>query len=202
MNYKLRKIKEDFIITSDKKYEGERCKTLEEYYSKVYSIDCGNTEEIIIAQEPNIDFSALKKEEKMVIGWLDVQKITNEYINDRYNNCDNKLHFNDRSCEIDFKAGFQKAQALSDRRFTENEMEMAVCFGIALERLKVGDGRISDTEEFKGFIQQISQQSWTVELEMELYDPYDPRSKTGRHYGEHEVVVKITDGKVKILKLL
>lgn len=60
--------------------------------------------------------------------------------------------------------GYETASA---KKYTEEDMEAAVAFGITLERFKKDKGKLSDTEEFKGFIQSLSPKPIAVEVEMD-----------------------------------
>jgi hypothetical protein len=121
MKLTLHKLPEGFIVTSDEKYKGERCKTLEEYYSKFYSTDCGNTEEIIITKQDQIDFSTLSEEEQKKIGWFDLKKISDNWL--YYNLYNMPRGYPLKPMEYGVQQGFQIAQKiLSDRSFTLEDM--------------------------------------------------------------------------------
>lgn len=57
-------------------------------------------------------------------------------------------------------------ELLSDKQFTLEDMEAAVCFGMALHALKNDKHKLSDTEEFNGFIKDIKPTQWNVEGEL------------------------------------
>lgn len=136
MKYTLHKLEEGFIITSDediregdnyicissmyvkkciKKDNNKTCFWVEDYL--------GNNDQLkfsfkVIAQQDQINFSALSEEEQKKIGWFDVNKIARE-----------EHKFNHKTIhEISFvlgvEVGFQKAQELlSDRMFTLEEVK-------------------------------------------------------------------------------
>lgn len=73
-----------------------------------------------------------------------------------------------------FEAGFQKRdEMLSDKKFSISDMESACAFGMALERLKSDPHKLSDDEEWKGFIQSLQLTEWDVEIEMICPHPED-----------------------------
>jgi hypothetical protein len=203
-NYTLHKLPQGFIITSDEMVKEESkfldnktiftCRNtfengVEDDDGLLHNIKCKK----IIAQQPQIIFSSLKEEEQKEIGWFDTFKLFNQV---------------DGSCNKDeyehwlFNKGFQKAQELlSDRRFTENDLRNSYGQG-------VNDGSANIWNEEK-YIQSLSQQSWKVELEMELVGQCDCMCHNPNNVVMHmmpccypELQPKLTDGKIKILKLL
>lgn len=193
-NYRLHKRPEGFIVTSDEIYKGKRCETLEEYYSKFYSNDCGNTERLIIAQQDQIDFSDLSKEEQKEIGWYDVEKLYKELF-PKLNQSEDKRDGE----KVGFKIGCEIMQELlSDRKFTKKEV-LKIISDMSIE-LSVNRPDSFDDIQKCGFniLQSLSQpKSWTVELEMEGII-----QSTTWEYDEPEYYrPKITNGKIKILKI-
>lgn len=63
-----------------------------------------------------------------------------------------------------YKLGYKAA---SKKKYSEEDMEAAVAFGITLERFKTDPHKLSDTEEFKGFIQSLNPLPIAIEVEME-----------------------------------
>ena len=59
-----------------------------------------------------------------------------------------------RERRIGFTEGYKTAQAKG--KYSDEDMEAAVCFGIVLNQFKYDEGKLSDTEEFKGFLQSLN----------------------------------------------
>ena len=197
MEYELHKLKEGFIITSDEEIKEEdliyglfnggvllKSKInvpIHSQYYKEYGLK-------VITQQDQIDFSALKLEDQKEIGWFDVEKFALDSYNKSYPNyepvTDYKLVEKYRSVE-QFNNGFQKAQELlSDRSFTLEDIERAMIEGLSIEKF------------WEKCVQSLSQpKSWKVELEMEDKIALDGHTVVGKE-------PKLTNGKIKILKLL
>ena len=159
----------------------------------------------VIAQQDQIDFSALSEEEQKEIGWFDVASFASVAVI-----CNGGLITTENEQEVAFSyyyQGFQKAQELlSDRRFTLEDVKKA----LKLAWLEGHDNRLginrATREEWENTtIQSLSQQSWKVELEMEwVTDNDDDHDEGGTLPGslEYYQQPKVTDGKIKILKLI
>lgn len=190
ITYNLHKISEGFIITSDEKIikDDSFYNTIDEvvYHNAVgWEILNKHTENEdidlkVIAQQDQIDFSALSYEEQKEIGYFNLNKFKTR----QWNNYEPIS--NDISTENGFKdgleIGFQKAlELLSDRIFTLEDIEKAIHFGQMSEKessIKLFEKRgLFKTEVTNKFIKSLSQKSWKIECVEE-------------------------NGKVKILKLL
>jgi hypothetical protein len=194
--YELHKLQEGFIVTSD-----EEIKHKETWYNPM-TADIGiNWHEKgipkewsktlkVIAQQDQIDFSFLSKEEQKEIGWFDIEKLAKEMLPDD----------SDWQRRFDIIKGFQKAQELlSDRRFTLDDV------------LKIADkyhnimclyGNVKGIE----YLQSLSQpKSWKVEIETfcgtEDCNFFGFHKYEGCKHTELQQP-KLTKGKIKILKLL
>lgn len=184
----------------------------------------------VIAQQPQIDFSVLKEEEQKEIGWFDVESeaerdwVYKEYgFEVGYNpkRCVDGAIQKPKFIN-GYKKGFQKAQELlSDRRFTLTDVEKAIQMSRTLidgksefeveDILGSADGTYGVKVKYpeKQIIQSISQpKSWKVELEMELVGQCDCMCHNPNNIVMHimpccypKLQPKITDGKIKILKL-
>jgi hypothetical protein len=189
--FELRKTSEGFIITSDEEIK-DRDFTLSPTDNTVFqmhkvfvSVDIGNYKKVI-AQQDQIDFSALSEEEQKEIGWFDVEKLASkEYSPNIYN-----------SYAIDgYKKGFQKSQELlSDRRFSLDEVRQSFwkCFenrGLGYS-VTMGDLEVELSKS-------LSQKSWKVEVEVEKETLY---TDDGLDY-KGNLIPKLTNDKIKILKL-
>lgn len=219
MNYKLHKLKDEFIITSDKitREEANVISHYQNFNSEFYKI---------IAQQDQIDFSSLSEEEHKKIGWFDdIQFIKNElnfedkifekWINDlsksRYVDLGNILNLLERQREL-----------LSDRKFTSEDLFKFVEFYSSVNMRDYGyyqqptmDGshkehnKAIDNKMLDAFIQSLENNSWNIELEMETVGKCDCIC----HQKDMDIVhsqpccypiikPKITNGKVKITKIL
>jgi hypothetical protein len=159
--YTLHKLPEGFIVTSDEQakegelgyipFEDGDIKTVGKYFADDWKK--------VIAQQHQIDFSALSEEEQKEIGWFDVEKLAdNKYP------LHNILHLQlNTAIKTGYQEGFQKAQELlSDRRFTLDNMELLAAELIGRYRL----GEINDVDDVKKIIESHSQpKSWSVEGE-------------------------------------
>jgi hypothetical protein len=207
-NYSLHKIPEGFIITSDetpdKMYQGFYYLDGKLFHTDKTMLQTGCKK--VIVQQDQIDFSALSEEEQKRIGWFYIEKFfkedtetvswgtTNEY--DAFNK---------------YLLGFQKAQELlSERRFTLNEVK-GLLFQIGNEMRYKGVNFQSYSDYFNKkqvsnevdkIIQSISQQSWKVEIEMDVIPDSDNYGTGEIFHSNKKLVPKLTNGKVKILKLL
>jgi hypothetical protein len=142
----------------------------------------------VIAQQHQINFSALSEEEQKEIGWYDVEKLAYDYAYSvqsapKYGNT-----------IIAFESGFRKAvELLSDRRFTLEDMREAIAE--SWNSCEDNEDEETFTQVFNRIIQSISQQSWEVEIEME----YDLESIDS---SKQVTKPKLTNGKIKIKKIL
>jgi hypothetical protein len=224
MNYTLHKLQEGFIVTSDEEikegnkiywngkafggpndniyiefsgiYEVEESIGLGDggitlptnLYLKIgYNIDSYNCKKLI-AQQDQINFSGLTEEEQKEIGWFDVEKICVKDLEGLYGTIPDIGHI-DETYVSGFKTGFSVAQKLlSDRRFTLEDMNQSVFIGARNSTTPEKAAR-----ELNNYIQSLSKQSWKVELEMEFIPQALPQDR---------YKPTLTDGKVKILKLL
>jgi hypothetical protein len=206
--FELHKLKEEFIITSHEDIQEDdfvfandtnvifRCNN-HEANSAIPQFK--NLYEKLTAQQDQIDFSGLLEKEQKEIGWFDVEKLAKEMLpND-----------SDWQRRFDIIKGFQKAQELlSDRMFTLEDMRNAFQEGInkANDNFNPYHGiDLDKCEESKvQYIQSISQKAWKVELEMEYQDMH------GMWFSKPTILSeldrpqrpKLTNGKIKILKIL
>ena len=158
----LHKLPEGFIVTSDEKLE---------INDIVYSMDgihewfglVLTTEPLplkVIAQQDQIDFSALTEEEQKEIGYFNVEKLALKPAIE-----DSKIYTTSNTYDFrrGFEKGFQKAQELlSDRRFTLEDVQFAItqAFLSGMERIE----EITDVQN--QIIQSLSQpKSWQIEGE-------------------------------------
>lgn len=213
----LHKLPEGFIVTSDEKPE------IGELYIDDTNLvrrsvmgsgtywDNRNSYRKVIAQQDQIDFSALTEEEQKKIGWFDVENLAKEaskrQINLLFGERINKGDIDEQvkiggltivtSGESLYKEGFQKAQELlSDRRFTlekVGELLQQIVRIIPEQEL-----RKWTKESFVKHFAALQNCSWTIEVEMEEY----VQEETGTELKWVGRRPKFTNDKIKILKLL
>jgi hypothetical protein len=195
MTYTLIKTPEQFLVVSDEEYkEGKEYEIL--VYNKGLVFETNRLLphfKQVVAQQDQIDFSALKEEEQKEIGWFDVEKLAKESIGNKY--------FQDEIPDAiaDYKKGFQKSQELlSDRRFTLEELEWAFMRGALINQRSHNGEILSFTTERNKDIQSLSQKSWKVEVEVEKETLY---TDDGLDY-KGNLIPKLTNDKIKILKLV
>ncbi len=220
MKTTLHELPEGFIVTSDevpkigdKYFDTSDKESLNPIFERSMQIGYYDNCLKVIAQQDQIDFSALKEEEQKKIGWFDIEKEAMSYLDRNYSlsyerTTWQKLH------EKTYAAGFQKAQELlSDRRFTLDDMQGFVLWlNDNWRRGKGGWYHVGDfyrnskpiRTEFlmSEYIKFLSQpKSWEVEIEMEQC--YEDHLEGGefvlRPSGKRP---ELTNGKIKILKLL
>jgi len=161
MNYILHKLQEGFIVTSsevifDKDLQFSERQSI---FSKG-DVPYGDTRKVI-AQQHQIDFSALSGEEQKEIGWFDVEKIQKEkFLEFRamITETSEKNLF-----EIGIREGFLKAQELlSDRRFTLEDIKKAIRYGFDVGFCSNSSNKVkNDLQSEESFISQPK--SWKVE---------------------------------------
>jgi hypothetical protein len=204
--FELHKLPEGFIVTSD-----EDIQTNDLYYlsrtNLVHRCEEDSTElnlekrfgtAKVIAQQDQIDFSALTEEEQKEIGWFDVEKLALRLIGIVEKDVPD---WKDWITDQDFRKyegfikGFQKAQELlSDRRFTLEDVQLAFAKGAAYIT-KPYPQNVQFENEYK---QSLSQKSWKVEVEVEKETLY---TDDGLDY-KGNLIPKLTNDKIKILKLV
>lgn len=152
--YKLHKLKEDFIVTSDEEIKTGDIKWHHVTGLRKALVDGNYTNQFkVIAQQDQIDFSLLSEEEQKKIGWYDSLKLGNlKYIKE----CNGDLELNDYLCG--FTDGFQESQKLlSDKKFTENDIMYAMKHAIKYY------SHMWDDSDGKKIINSLFKQLWDVE---------------------------------------
>jgi hypothetical protein len=199
MKTTLHKLPEGFIITSNEHpNEEEWYLSCEDKLLKFTGRFCLGDKlpkecKKIIAQQDQIDFSNLTEEEQKEIGFFNIMDYADKYTSKLVLTSEGRTQ---RWWGI--QEGFKKAQELlSDRRFTLEDMIKAWDNGF-----EEGNSSSQFREVYSDkYIQSLSQpKSWTVELEMEE-KCWCMKPESG---GCFECIKKpkLTDGKIKILKLL
>ena len=206
--FELHKLKEGFIVTSDEKPE------IGELYIDDTNLirrsvmgsgtywDNRNSYRKVIAQQDQIDFSALTEEEQKEIGWFDYAV---EFANEIK---DDGLDYNTGRWYGRIE-GFQKAQELlSDRRFTLEDMRKAFNAGDNYRYYENGGFRSipSDVLDEEQYMQSLSQpKSWKIEIETYCGTQdcilFGCQKYEGCKHNDLQQA-KLTNGKIKILKLL
>ena len=187
----LHKLPEGFIVTSNEQakegelgyipFQGGDIKTVGKYFADDWKK--------VIAQQDQIDFSALTEEEQKEIGWFNIYKLFQE---DSF-----EVGVDGHSALTTYTAGFQKSQELlSDRRFTLEEV------GELLQQIV----RIIPEQELRKWTKEsfvkhfgsLENRSWTIEVETEEY----VQEETGTELKWVGRRPKFTNGKIKITKIL
>lgn len=200
MEYTLHKLPEGFIITSDKKTNiGDTCTSDKNIIDigkihNQWSMFKPTTQEHldmlkscmkVIAQQDQIDFSDLKEKEQKEIGWFDIEKLAHNNAVELWMPEDHDYY---TGHVLGYKQGSQKAQKLlSEKKFTLEDFYKFLDLhtdSAPIEYLK---------REATKFLSQPK--SWKVELEIDSVH-------TDHVEGGFEYFPKLTNGKVKILKLL
>lgn len=109
---------------------------------------------------PNIPYVEIGEEGIELLAELKYKEQSEEFEDsDEFNLFDKSILL-----KIGFIEGYKAAK--EKYAYTESDMETAVCFGMALEMLKFDSGRLSNTEEFKGFLETLNQPPNEIEIEM------------------------------------
>jgi hypothetical protein len=166
--FELHKLPEGFIVTSDEDIK-EDDKIL---YKGLFRIGNAGEDGIdknhfakVIAQQDQIDFSALKEEEQKEIG-IYYEPVV-EAINRAWSYLNALGYFTDPTNEgrvvenLLIQARVRSQELLSDRRFTLEDVQIAItqAFLSGMERIE----EITDVQNH--IIQSLSQKSWKVEIE-------------------------------------
>ena len=161
-NYTLHKLPEGFIITSDEEIKDDDFGLIEDggvYKLAKHPLKIKQNLKVI-AQQDQIDFSTLSKEEHKEIGWFDVEKLAKD-----------EHMFNHKSIkEIDFRlgveVGFQKAQELlSDRMFTKNDLILFIKYyngTVPLSFTSTGENNELSIEEVVNNFILSQPKSWKI----------------------------------------
>jgi hypothetical protein len=192
--FELHKLSEGYIVTSDEQIkEGDSFyrntgvisvmnKELSRYYESIKDLSAHN-EYKLIAQQDQIDFSALSEEEQKEIGWFDVEKYIDNLFKDEFEIAQEAMPAIWYDIKLKAIQTFQKAQELlSDRRFTLDEVRQSFwkCCEIRGLGYSVTMGDL-EVELSKSLSQ------WKVELEMEKETLY---TDDGLDYKRNLIVLK------------
>jgi hypothetical protein len=144
----------------------------------------------VIAQQDQIDFSALKEEEQKEIGWFDTVKFARE--EHKFNH--KSVH--EMSFVLGVEIGFQKAQELlSDRRFSLEDMFKVLDL---MKHIAKTSSNLAVMEvEGRRLIESLSQKSWKVEIQHVC----EGVKKEGESCTLNNKCTYPNCGKIKILKL-
>jgi hypothetical protein len=226
IQYTLHKLSEGFIITSDEEikegylgFDGfHTFKCLKPFIANettsgknipCFYIELGSTSAFhetsyikkVIAQRDQIDFSALSEEKQKEIGWFDVEKLALKYAEYQFKGISDKTEIFE--CKNDYLAGFYQAQELlSDRMFTLEDMIdfTRMCRENDSRKLIEDKELLQTTDLFEQWKSLSQPKSWKVKIEMEnKIAEYEPK---GCDFPDYIQVPKLTNGKIKILKLI
>jgi hypothetical protein len=169
VKYYLRKLPEGFIITSDetpdKMYEGVYFLDGKVFHTDKTMLQTGCKK--VIAQQDQIDFSALSEEEQKKIGWFDVEKfVENEYKKYKLHPMEGLYPLQGSTKRFIIETVQKARELLSDRRFTLEDVKSAFEFYsfASISQQPYNEEELQN--DFDIFIQSLFQKSWEVELEM------------------------------------
>lgn len=194
----LHKLQQGFVITSNESYSNGDFVLLPlsfELRKCVNRTTFIEGTKKVIAQQHQIDFSALSEEEKEKIGWFDVEELAKQIFIDAYGVEPMAIDTHERLLNA-IKTSLQKSQELlSDKRFTLNDIAVAFEAGRTFE--------VSNRESLNQieYIQSLSQpKSWRVEIELGEINMNSGGFEKGSPITIYYPAIE--NGKVKILKLL
>jgi hypothetical protein len=194
----LHKLPEGFIVTSNEQakegelgyipFQGGDIKTVRKYFADDWKK--------VIAQQDQIDFSALTEEEQKQIGWFDIDSFIKEQMGVPSYLPVSSMGPMMESQFTSLKNIFQKAQELlSDRRFTLEEV--GELFQQIVRIIPEQELRKWTKESFVKHFAALQNRSWTIEVETEEY----VQEETGTELKWVGRRPKFTNGKIKILKI-
>jgi hypothetical protein len=200
MNFTLHKLNEGFIVTSDEdilSYNGLKYLAYPDY-STVHIWDMKGIHKDksvwvkpVIAQQDQIDFSALTEEEQKKIGWFNTEKLAYKDIEDNFGSNVTFIEGGLKWIE-GFQIGFQKAQELlSDRMFTIEDIKNAWRQGYNEVNLDDHIDRL------------LKPKSWEIEAEMEVIPLSQKQGfNMGAMGSDFELKPKFTNNQLKITKII
>jgi hypothetical protein len=150
-NHTLHKTPQGFVLTSD------------EDITKQLGFDNYR----IIAQQDQLILSDLKPEEQQEIGWYDVEKWVEEEIEIAHNA---GATLSSNTQKIIYKTGLKRGaikilELLSDRKWTDADIEAAIMFGINVEAGNIKLAYSKHNTCVDQFIAVRKTTSWPVETE-------------------------------------
>jgi hypothetical protein len=228
MKLTLHKLPEGFIVTSDEEIKDVRPHKDKLHLEKGYILntfpdyltdlsEC----KLVIAQQDQIDFSALSEEEQKETGWFDVEKALEEILSKEanYNNYWKSIIYSNPTLISAIQ------ELLSDRRFTLEDIRHSLIELIkdtsCEDGLLVGKSPAEAYKWIESYIKSLSVKSWEIEVEMEInnvdyawdlfkhdinkqfhFHHYVSGIKSFKKEFEHLYQQpKFTNGKIKILKI-
>jgi hypothetical protein len=196
-NYILHKLPERFIVTSNEKIQNNELyyvwggigKAIGIYTKKESDETNNDWCKKVIAQQDQITFSNEIPEDKLKeIGWLDWFYY--------WGNLNTKLKNVGGVNAFGYEKGFQKAQELlSDRMFTLEEVKAAFRKGFT-QRNEAKPNAMGD------FLQSIQNKSWKIEIEMGQENLGKVFNGKSSNIMWGDLKPKLTNGKIKIAKIL
>lgn len=185
------------IVSEEKLKDEEPCLVdgglgrigVDEFYSNVkYSV---KPKKIIAGIEglPSIDWNGLEEE----FGWVDVEKMANELIRNKYP----YPNYKDLGYWKDlYKEGFKKAQSLNEKKFSLEDMRAAFEKGALYGTTKTGNNHYFN--QVIGSLQQPK--VFDIEVEMEEKHFRIVKDVNGIPYDhEYTLELKITNNSIKII---
>lgn len=168
-----------------------------------------------IPEMPSIDFSALSEANCKKIGWVNFLKIAREYAYNKWRNyCDRENPTPEQKEKdlftkilgiegsvYDYMQGAQYAQSLNEKKFSEEDLKDVFNRGRLFQQTScVPFDKEAAKEVFAQVVQSLSQPKvFDVEVEKE---PYTVGEMSKLPLGTLNEKIKITNGSIKILKVL
>lgn len=201
MNYKLIMLPQPILISDEKIKGGDILPYVMKWENgyEVFNLNNGIREsklsracKIIAGIEglPNLDLSLIADE----IGWVDVLKLTESFINNRPNRTSLE---HDLLLGIGFTEGFKAAQSLNEKKYSEEDIKYAMFQVFKNGCRSPKEGREGFGEIYNRVIQPLSKpKEYLVEVQTER-----TRYPKGDDGWEDVYTPKITNNTIKILKL-
>jgi hypothetical protein len=175
MNYILIKINNLLILVSD-----EELKTGDSFYFNIDGIfdilqvestfhlnriKDNKSNKKVLSQSPKLSENVAKK-----IGWVDVEELSGSATEHYYQNSDNQEYCEYQTFQRGFDVGFQKAQELNQKEYSESDVESIWKYALYSAESHDRNGAKNKArfieKDVKSFIQSLSKSQWQVEVEL------------------------------------
>ena len=145
-----------------------------------------------IPELPSIDFSGLTEEECKRIGWVDVEKLANDWYESLFNDFE-RVEGKDKIIDLKridsitkFKKGFKTAESLNEKKFSEDDLKNAL-FAMYLLTIKMTDKsgtKLFEDTGYEKIIQSLSQPK-VFDVELELRDVDEVYLELQQKHGDY-----------------
>ena len=176
----------------------------------------GNWKKIIagIPELPSIDFSVLSEEDCKKIGWVDVEKLANDYsievypINGESRETVDWIESQKILLQQGFISGFKAAQSLNEKKYSEEDVKeityQAAQYGMWYALNSQHNNEVPKGNVLQWFQNRFAQPKvFQVEVEMKQKCEFDfEKCSFSKNNCGCEFVLKITNNSIKITKIL